>query len=192
MGQIYDINEVRKGNKLNVDGAPFIVVSVDFRKPGKGTPSTVVKMKNMITGSVLERTYKSGEKLDGADIEEREMSFSYAEGEHLVFMDNATYEQLHVDAKSLEDSRGFLLDNATCQVLLYNGQAIGVTLPTFVEMEVIETEPGFKGDTANNVLKPAKMPTGAIVQVPIFINVGDRIRIDTRTGEYADRVGKSR
>ena len=192
MGQIYEINDVRKGNKLNVDGQPFVVVSVDFRKPGKGTPSTVVKMKNMITGAVLERTYKAGEKLDGADIEEREMTFSYAEGDHLVFMDSQTYEQLHVDAKSLEESRGFLLDNATCQVLLYNGQAIGVTLPTFVEMNVMETEPGFKGDTANNVLKPAKVDTGAIVQVPIFINVGDRIRIDTRTGEYADRVGKSR
>ncbi len=192
MGQIYDINEVRKGNKLNVDGAPFQVVSVDFRKPGKGTPSTVVKMKNMITGSVLERTYKSGEKLEGADIDEREMQYLYAEGDHLVFMDNSTYEQVSVDAKSLEDSRGFLLDNAVCQVLLYNGSPIGVTLPTFVEMEVLETEPGFKGDTANNVLKPAKVPTGATVQVPIFINVGDRIRIDTRTGEYADRVGKSR
>lgn len=192
MGQIYEINDVRKGNKLNVDGQPFVVVSVDFRKPGKGTPSTVVKMKNMITGAVLERTYKAGEKLDGADIEEREMTFSYAEGEHLVFMDTQTYEQLHVDAKALEENRGFLLDNATCQVLLYNGQAIGVTLPTFVEMDVMETEPGFKGDTANNVLKPAKVNTGAIVQVPIFINVGDRIRIDTRTGEYADRIGKSR
>ncbi len=192
MGQIYEINDVRKGNKLNVDNQPFVVVSVDFRKPGKGTPSTVVKMKNMISGAVLERTYKSGEKLDGADIEEREMTFSYAEGEHLVFMDSATYEQLHVDAKALEENRGFLLDNATCQVLLYNGQAIGVTLPTFVEMDVLETEPGFKGDTANNVLKPATVNTGAVVQVPIFINVGDRIRIDTRTGEYADRVGKSR
>ena len=192
MGQIYEINDVRKGNKLNIDGQPFVVVSVDFRKPGKGTPSTVVKMKNMITGAVLERTYKAGEKLDGADIEEREMTYSYAEGDHLVFMDSQTYEQLHVDAKALEESRGFLLDNATCQVLLYNGQAIGVTLPTFVEMDVMETEPGFKGDTANNVLKPATVNTGAVVQVPIFINVGDRIRIDTRTGEYADRIGKSR
>lgn len=192
MGQIYDINEVRKGNKLNVDGAPFIVVSVDFRKPGKGTPSTVVKMKNMISGSVLERTYKAGEKLDGADIEEREMQYLYPEGEQLVFMDNATYEQVHVDAKALEETRGFLLDNSTCQVLLYNGSPIGVTLPTFVEMEVLETEPGFKGDTANNVLKPATVTTGAVVQVPIFIAVGDRIRIDTRTGEYADRVGRAR
>jgi elongation factor P len=192
MGQIYDINDVRKGNKLNIDGQPFVVVSVDFRKPGKGTPSTVVKMKNMITGAVLERTYKAGEKLDGADIEEREMTFSYAEGDHLVFMDTQTYEQLHVDAKTLEDARGFLLDNAVCQVLLYNGQPIGVTLPTFIEVEVVETEPGFKGDTANNVLKPAKISTGATVQVPLFINVGDMVRIDTRTGEYADRVGKSR
>ena len=192
MAQIYDINDVRKGNKINLDGDPYIVVSVDFRKPGKGTPSTVVKMKNMISGSVIERTYKSGEKLDGADIEEREMEYLYPEGEHLVFMDKATYEQISVDAKNVEDVRGFLLDNATCQVLLHNGSAIGVTLPTFVEMEVMETEPGFKGDTANNVLKPAKVPTGATVQVPIFIAVGDRIRIDTRTGEYADRVGKSR
>ena len=192
MGQIYEINDVRKGNKLNVDNQPFVVVSVDFRKPGKGTPSTVVKMKNMISGAVLERTYKSGEKLDGADIEEREMEYLYPEGEHLVFMDKATYEQISVDAKNVEDVRGLLLDNATCQVLLYNGQAIGVTLPTFVEMDVLETEPAFKGDNANNVLKPATVNTGAVVQVPIFIIVGDRIRIDTRTGEYADRVGKSR
>lgn len=191
MGQIYDINEVRKNNKLEIDGEPYVVVGVDFRKPGKGTPSTVVKMKHMITGNVLERTYKAGEKLIGADIEEKEMEYLYAEGNMLVFMDKATYEQVHVDAKQVEE-RGFLLDNATCQVLLYNANPIGVTLPTFVDMEVIETEPGFKGDTANNVLKPAKVPTGAIVQVPIFINVGDMIRIDTRTGEYAERVNKTR
>lgn len=191
MGQIYDINEVRKNNKLEIDGEPYVVVGVDFRKPGKGTPSTVVKMKHMITGNVLERTYKAGEKLNGADIEEKEMEYLYPEGNMLVFMDKSTYEQVHVDAKQVEE-RGFLLDNATCQVLLYNSNPIGVTLPTFVDMEVIETEPGFKGDTANNVLKPAKVPTGAIVQVPIFINVGDMIRIDTRTGEYAERVNKTR
>ncbi len=190
MGQIYDINEVRRGNKLEIDGAPFQVVQVDFRKPGKGTPSTVVKMKNMITGSVLEKTYKSGERLIGADIEEREMQYLYPEGDTLVFMDNATYEQVHVYAKSVEEGRGFLLDNAVCQVLLYNGGPIGITLPTFVEMEIIETEPGFKGDTANNVLKPATVTTGAIVPVPIFINQGDFIRIDTRTGEYYERVAK--
>lgn len=191
MAAIYDINEVRKGNKLNIEGDPYQVTGVDFRKPGKGTPSTVVRLKHMITGSVIERTYKSGEKLNGADIEEREMQFLYPEGEHLVFMDNSTYEQMSVNADHVEE-RGFLLDNATCQVLLYNGQPIGVTLPTFVEMEVVETEPGFKGDTANNVLKPAKLPTGAVVQVPIFINQGDVLRIDTRTGEYVERVAKTR
>lgn len=191
MGQIYDINEVRKNNKLEIDGEPYLVVGVDFRKPGKGTPSTVVKMKHMITGNVLERTYKGGEKLNGADIDEREMEYLYPEGNMLVFMDKSSYEQVHIDAKQVEE-RGFLLDNATCQVLFYNNNPIGVTLPTFVDMEVMETEPGFKGDTANNVLKPAKVPTGAIVQVPIFINVGDMIRIDTRTGEYSERVNKTR
>ncbi len=190
MGQIYDINDVRRGQKLDIDGEPFQVVQVDFRKPGKGTPSTVVKMKNMITGSVLERTFKSGEKLQGADVEEREMQFLYAENDGLVFMDNATYDQIHVDAKAVEESRGFLLDNAVCSVVLYNGRPIGISLPTFIEMEVIETDPGFKGDTANNVLKPAKFSTGAVVNVPIFINQGDLIRIDTRTGEYVERVSK--
>jgi len=190
MGQIYDINDVRRGQKLDIDGEPFQVVQVDFRKPGKGTPSTVVKMKNMISGSVLERTFKSGERLQGADVEEREMQFLFAENDSLVFMDNATYDQIHVDAKSVEESRGFLLDNAVCSVVLYNGRPIGISLPTFIEMEVIETDPGFKGDTANNVLKPAKFSTGAIVNVPIFINQGDLIRIDTRTGEYVERVSK--
>jgi elongation factor P len=191
MGQVIDINELRRGNKIDIEGEPYQVVSVDFRKPGKGTPSTSVKMKSMISGNVLERTYKSGEKLSGADIEEREMQYLFAEGDQLVFMDNATYEQAHVDAKHFEE-RGFLLDNAICQVLLHNGTPIGVTLPTWVEMEVVETEPGFKGDTANNVLKAAKCSTGVIVQVPIFINQGDFIRIDTRTGEYAERVAKTR
>ncbi|MBL8603948.1 MAG: elongation factor P [Myxococcales bacterium] len=190
MGQIYDINDVRRGQKLDIEGQPFQVVTVDFRKPGKGTPSTVVKMKNMITGAVLEKTYKAGEKLSGADVEERDMQFLYPEGDQLVFMDNESFEQTHVAAAAVEENRGFLLDNATCAVVLYNGRPIGITLPTFVEMEVIETEPGFKGDTANNVLKPATFKTGAVVPVPIFINVGDWIKIDTRTGEYVERVAK--
>ena len=190
MADIYDINSVRKGNKLDIDGEPYLVVGVDFRKPGKGTPSTEVKMKNMITGAVITRTYKSGEKLNAADIEEREMQYLYAEGEHLVFMDNATYEQTTIDAHALDENRGFLLDNTNVQVMFFNGRPIGVELPTFIEMSVVETEPGFKGDTANNVMKAAKLQTGVSVQVPIFINEGDIIRIDTRTGEYAERVAK--
>jgi elongation factor P len=120
------------------------------------------------------------------------MQFLYPEGEQLVFMDQGTYEQVHVDVKQVGEDRGFLLDNAVCSVLFYNGRPIGLTLPTFVEVEVQETEPGFKGDTANNVLKAATVHTGAVVQVPIFINQGDLIRIDTRTGEYVERVAKTR
>ncbi len=190
MAGIIDINSIRKGNKLDIDGEPYIVVSVDFRKPGKGTPSTEVRMKHMISGSVINRTYKSGEKLSAADVEEREMQYLYPEGDHLVFMDNASYEQTSIDASAVADQRPFLLDNTNVTVMFYNGRPVGVELPTFVEMEVVETEPGFKGDTANNVLKPARMTTGATVQVPIFVNQGDVIRIDTRTGEYVERVAK--
>jgi elongation factor P len=190
MADLIDINNVRKGNKLDIDGEPYLVVGVDFRKPGKGTPSTEVRMKNMITGAVISRTYKSGEKLTAADVEEREMQYLDHEGDHLVFMDNATYEQVSIDAAAVEDQRGFLLDNSNCNVMFFNGRPIGVELPTFVEMEVVETEPGFKGDTANNVMKPAKLTTGVTVPVPIFINQGDIVRIDTRTGEYAERVAK--
>jgi elongation factor P len=190
MADIIDINSVRKGLKLDIDGEPYLVVDAQFRKPGKGTPSTEVRMKNMITGSVISRTYKSGERLQGANFEEREMQYLYPEGEHLVFMDNVSFEQVTISASSIEEQRGFLLDNTNVTVQFFNGRPIGVQLPTFVEMKVVETEPGFKGNTATNTLKPAKVDTGAIVPVPTFINEGDVIRIDTRTGEYADRVAK--
>jgi elongation factor P len=190
MAGIYDINSVRKGNKLDIDGEPYLVVGVDFRKPGKGTPSTEVRMKHMITGSVITRTYKSGERLNAADVEEREMQYLYAEGDHLTLMDNTSYEQVSIDASAVAEQRGLLLENTNVTVMFYNGRPVGVELPTFVEMRVEETEPGFKGDTANNVLKAAKVTTGATVQVPIFVNEGDVIRIDTRTGEYVERVAK--
>jgi elongation factor P len=181
----------RKGNKLDIDGEPFVVVEVDFRKPGKGTPSTVVKMKNMITGNVLERTFKSGEKLNGADVEERDMTVSLPRGRQ-----PGVHGQGHVraDPRRRQGARGERAASSSttppARCCSTTASPIGVSLPTFVEMEVLETEPGFKGDTANNVLKPAKVTTGAVVPVPIFINVGDWIRIDTRTGEYAERVAK--
>lgn len=190
MAGIIDINSVRKGNKIEVDGEPYLVVSVDFRKPGKGTPSTEVRMKHMLTGSVVNRTWKSGEKLQAADVEDREMQYLYPEGDSLVFMDNESFEQVSIPGDALGENRGFLLDNTNVSVLFYKGRAVGVDLPTFVEMTVVETEPGFKGDTANNVLKPAKLTTGVMVNVPIFVNEGDIVRVDTRTGEYAERVAK--
>ncbi|MDP3279300.1 MAG: elongation factor P [Deltaproteobacteria bacterium] len=190
MAGIIDINSLRKGNKIEVDGEPFLVVTVDFRRPGKGTPSVEVRMKHMLTGAVNTRTWKSGEKLQAADVEDREMQYLYEEGDALVFMDNGTYEQVSIPAEQLGEMRGFLLDNTNVSVLLYKGRAVGVDLPTFVDMEVIETEPGHKGDTANNVLKPAKLTTGVFVPVPLFVVVGDWIRVDTRTGEYCERVNK--
>ncbi len=190
MAGIIDINSLRKGNKIEVDGEPYLVVGVDFRKPGKGTPSTEVRMKHMLTGSVVNRTWKSGEKLQAADVEDREMQYLYPEGEALVFMDNVSYEQVSISADALGDQRGFLLDNTNVSVLFYKSRAVGVELPTFVEMAVVETEPGFKGDTANNVLKPAKLTTGVMVSVTIFVNEGDIVRVDTRTGEYTERVAK--
>jgi elongation factor P len=190
MAGIIDINSLRKGNKIEVDGEPYLVVGVDFRKPGKGTPSTEVRMKHMLTGSVVNRTWKSGEKLAAADVEDREMQYLYPEGDSLVFMDNLSYEQVSIPADALGDQRGFLLDNTNVSVLFYKSRAVGVELPTFVEMTVIETEPGFKGDTANNVLKPAKLTTGVMVSVPIFVNEGDVVRVDTRTGDYSERVAK--
>jgi elongation factor P len=190
MAGIIDINSLRRGNKIEVDGEPYLVVSVDFRKPGKGTPSTEVRMKHMLTGSVQQRTWKSGEKLQAADVEDREMQYLYPEGDSLVFMDNVSYEQVSIPAEALGEQRGFLLDNTNVSVLFYKGRAVGVELPTFVEMSVVETEPGFKGDTANNVLKPAKLTTGVMVSVPLFVNEGDVVRVDTRTGEYSERVAK--
>lgn len=192
MAGVVDINSVRKNNKLEVEGQPYVVVDVHFHKPGKGTPSTEVKMRHLITGSVVSRTWKGGERLQLADVEEKEMQYLYAEGDHLVFMDNSSYEQVSVDAKLVEETRGFLLDNSNCSVLFWNGRAVGLELPTFVDMEVVETEPGYKGDTANNVLKPAKMKTGVTVSVPLFVNQGDWIKIDTRTSEYVERVAKTR
>src|SRR6478752_2964640 len=126
MAGIIDINSVRKGNKLEVDGEPYLVVGVDFRKPGKGTPSTEVRMKHMLTGSVISRTYKSGAKMQKADVEEREMQYLYPEGEQLVLMDNASYEQVHIDASAMGDQRQFLLDNSNVNVLFYNGRPVGV------------------------------------------------------------------
>ena len=190
MAGIIDINSLRKGNKIEVDGEPYLVVGVDFRKPGKGTPSTEVRMKHMLNGNVVTRTWKSGERLQTADTEEREMQYLYPDGESLMFMDNVSFDQVSISLEALGDQRGFLLDNASVQVLFYKGRAVGVELPTFVEMEVMETEPGFKGDTANNVLKPATLTTGVKVGVPIFVNQGDIVRVDTRTGEYAERVAK--
>jgi elongation factor P len=185
---MYDTSDLRKGLKILVDGNPYIVVQADFVKPGKGAAFTRTKMKNLLTGGVIERNIRSGEKLEPADIEEMEMTFLYKEGEDFVFMDKKSYEQLHVSKQVVDESWQWMKDNLDCQVMVYNGRPIGVTPPNFVELKITKSDPGVRGDTATNVTKPATLETGAVVGVPLFVNEGETIRIDTRTGEYMERV----
>ena len=183
-----DTSDLKKSFKLLIDGNPFTVVSSQFVKPGKGQAFFRTKLRNMITGAVIDRTYKSGEKLEKADTEERTMQYLYPEGDGRVFMDNETYDQLTLSNEQLGNDALYLLDGTTVDVMLFDGRPIGVTLPNFVELSVVETEPGFKGDTSSNTTKPATVETGLKVNVPLFVNEGDKLKIDTRTSGYVERV----
>ncbi len=185
---MYDTSDIRKNLKIVFSGYPYAVIDHQFVKPGKGQAFVRTKLKNMITGAVVEHTFKSGEKLEKADIEERQMQYLYPEGDHFVFMDTTTYNQLHFTREQLGDTPDYLQDGMMVDVLFWSERPIGVTPPIFVELEVVDTEPGFKGDTSSNVLKPAKVSTGKVVHVPLFVNQGDVLKIDTRTGEYVERV----
>lgn len=185
---MYDTSDLRKGLKILVDGNPYVVTEAQFVKPGKGAAFTRTKMKNLLTGSTIERNIRSGEKLELADIEEKEMVFLYKEGDDFVFMDNQSYEQMQVGEKTMGDDWRWLKDNMKCQVLFWNGKSIGVTLPNFVELKVTSSEPGVKGDTSSGAVKPATIETGATISVPLFVNEGDTLKIDTRSGQYVERV----
>jgi elongation factor P len=187
---VYETSDIKKNLKIKLDGVPFTVVDFQFVKPGKGNAFTRTKLRNMYTGAVIERTFRSNEKLEPADIEERQMSFLFKEGEAFVFMDTTSYDQLQLSAEQLGDNRWYLLDGTNVDVLFYDNKPIGVTPPTFVELRVLRTEPGFKGDTSGGAQKPATMETGLSVTVPLFINEGELLKIDTRTGAYAERVNK--
>ncbi|MBT8492510.1 MAG: elongation factor P, partial [Deltaproteobacteria bacterium] len=169
---------------------PYTVVEFQFVKPGKGSAFTRTKFKNLLTGSVIEKNIRSGEKLEPANVEERDMQFLYKEGDDFVFMDQSNYEQVTVAAEIIGDDGDLMLDNLECSVLFFNERAVGVTLPIFIIVKITETEPGMKGDTATNVTKPATIEPGAEVQVPLFINQGDTIKVDTRERKYVERVKK--
>ena len=188
---MYSASDLKKGLKIEIDGAPWIITEFEFCKPGKGTALYRCRMKNMITGIGMEKTYRPTDKIDTPDIEEREMYYSYFDGHHYVFSDPNTYEEFPVSEETLGDSKYFLIEEATCNFVLFNGEPIEITLPTFIEKEIVETEPGVRGDTATNVTKPAKLDNGFEIQVPLFINQGDIVKIDTRTGAYAERVSKA-
>ena len=187
---MFSASDLRKGLKIEIEGAPYVITDFQFVKPGKGQALYRCKMKNLITGSTLDKTYRAVEKIDKPNLEERELIYSYQDGDNYVFMDSSTYEQLTITPEVLGDQRWFLVEDMEVAMLFFNDQPIEVTLPFFIEKEIVETEPGIRGDTATNVMKPAKIDNGYEMQVPLFINQGDRVRIDTRTGKYSDRVSK--
>ncbi len=187
---LMDIGEIRKGSKVVFDGDPWVVTDYLFVKPGKGQALYKCKMKNMISGSSVDRTYRSGEKFERADLEEHRMQYLYSDGEQFHFMNNANYEQVGLSKEQVDEAAGFLYENLEVDMLFFNGQPIGLTLPNFVELEITQSDPGIKGDTASNTTKPATMSTGYVVQVPLFVNEGEWIKIDTRTGSYVERVKK--
>lgn len=180
--------DFRKGSTIEVDGQVFTVVDFMHVKPGKGAAFVRTKLKNVMTGAVIEKTFNPTEKFEEAVIERREMQYLYNDGELYYFMDAETYEQIPLNYDKVEDAIKYIKENMAVIVKFYKGEAFSVEPPTFVELEVVETEPGFKGDTATGGSKPATVETGAVIQVPLFINVGDKIKIDTRTGEYLERV----
>lgn len=185
---MYSTADFRKGLKIEWEGTPYIIVEFQHVKPGKGGAFVRTKIKNLITGRVIDQTFRSGEKVERPDLQEKDMQYLYAEGDRYCFMDNETYEQIYLTADQLGDSKDFLQDNLNLKVLYYKGQPIAVELPTFVELTVTHTEPGFKGDTASGGSKPATLETGAVIQVPLFIDIGDRLKVDTRTGTYVERL----
>ncbi|MBQ4153245.1 MAG: elongation factor P [Oscillospiraceae bacterium] len=180
--------EFRNGVTFDMDGNVLQIVEFQHVKPGKGAAFVRAKVKNVITGSVIERTFNPTEKFPTAYVERKDMQYLYNDGSLYYFMDVETYEQEPIDESKLGDNFKFVKENMEVKVLSYKGNVFGVEPPFFVELEVTETDPGFKGDTATNANKPATLETGAEIRVPLFINVGDMIRIDTRTGEYMERA----
>lgn len=187
---MYDTSDIRKGLKVLMDGNPYTVIEFQFVKPGKGAAFTRTKFKNLLTGAVVERNIRSGEKLEPANVEEKNMQFLYKEGDDLVFMDESSFEQVSVRRDMVGDNWDLMKDNLPCAVLFFNERPVDISLPTFVLLEVTASEPGVRGDTSGNVTKPATVETGAEIQVPLFIRIGDLIKIDTRTHEYVERVNK--
>jgi len=185
---MYNAADLKKGLKIILDGDPYIIIAFDFTKPGKGQALYRTKMRNMINGTILDRTYRSGETFEPASLEERQMEFLYKEGTHYTFMDQQTYEQVIMEEDVLGDAKNYLLENLKVDVLLFGEKAIGVTMPNFVNLRVVQTDPWAKGDTSGNDSKPATLETGYVLRVPPFIEEGELVTIDTRTGEYSTRV----
>lgn len=184
----YNTSEFRKGLKVQLDGDPYLMIECNFVKPGKGQALYKCKLRNLLRNTVIDRTYKSGDSIEAADIEELDVQYLYRQGDRFVFMDNNTYEQHELTAQQVDEAWKYLKEGTICSMTLFNGQPISITPPNHVVLKVEYCEPGARGNTATNVTKPARVETGAEMIVPAFINLGDLIKIDTRTGEYIERV----
>ncbi|AKE51517.1 elongation factor P [Kangiella geojedonensis] len=181
-------NDLRNGTKLILDGEPCTVVDNQFVRPGKGQAFSKTKVLYLLTGRTVEKTFKSGESIETADVIDTDMDYIYNDGEFWYFMDPNSFEQVQADANAVGEAKNYLIEQDKCQVTLWNGSPIGVTPPNFVILEVTDTDPGLRGDTSGGGSKPATMHTGAVVKVPLFVNIGDKLKVDTRNGEYVSRA----
>ncbi|MCP4749331.1 MAG: elongation factor P [Proteobacteria bacterium] len=185
---MYDTSEFRKGLRIEIDDHPYIIVENQFVKPGKGQAFNRVKIKSLLSGNVLDRTYKSGEKVKKADIAEQSMQFLYSADNAYHFMNNDNYEQLEIQKEQIGDNWKWLQEGMAVDIMVYKGLPVSITVPNFTVLEITHCEPGIKGDTATSANKPATLSTGAVVFVPLFVNQNEKIKIDTRTGDYVERV----
>ena len=185
---MYSTTDFRKGLKIEMDGEPYIIIECQHVKPGKGQAMVKTRIKSLVSGNVQDINFRSGDKVDEPNLEERNMQFLYSEGDEFHFMDQGSYEQVMLSRDSLGDAAGYLQENCEVKALFHNQKPIGIEVPIFVELKVAYTEPGVKGDTATGATKPATLETGKVIQVPLFVNEGEIVKVDTRTGEYVERV----
>ena len=185
---MYSTTDFRKGLKVEIGGEPFVIVDFQHVKPGKGGAFVRTRLKSLVSGNVIDQTFRSGDRVDKPDLEEREMQFLYEAGGEFHFMETQTFEQLFLTADQLGGSKDFLKENIVIKALFHNKRPIGIEVPMFVELKIVKSEPGIRGDTATGVNKPATLESGAVIQVPLFVEEGDVVRIDTRTREYITRV----
>ncbi len=190
MASVYTTNEFRKNIKLEIDNIPYQIVEFQHVSPGKGSAFTRTKLKNLLNGNVIERTFKSGDKIPAANVEVKEMQFLYKDGNGFNFMNTENFEQIIISEEQIGEQALFMQDNMTVQVLHYNDKPVSVDLPTFVELKITKTDPSFKGDTVTGGTKPATLETGAVVAVPFHISEGDVIKVDTRDSTYVEKVNR--
>jgi len=194
MAEVYDVSDFRNGLRILFEGEPFVVQYFQHVKPGKGNAFTRTKIKSLLSGRTLEPTFKSGDKVGKPDVEEKAMQYLYRDDTGYIFMDNKTFDQVNLnedalgDGKEVDDAVNFLKENIDCHVMFYNGRPIGVTLPNAVDLKVVKCDPGVRGDTVSGAQKPATLESGYTLTVPLFINEGDILKIDTRSGDYLTRV----